>query len=82
MNAPLKTFVVYPFPNITDLNNDAVNLTVFIKDSNPKSLPGFINLHTINNSLTIYSTNMTEVMIYNLIANISDPYGGSNEYPF
>ena len=78
MNAPLKTFVVYPFPNITDLNNHAVNLTVFIKDSNPKSLPGFINLHTINNSLTIYSTNMTEVKVYNLIAKITDSNGGSN----
>jgi hypothetical protein len=78
--APLKSFVVYPFPNITDLNNDTVNLNVFIKDSNPKYLPGFINLYTTNNSLTIYSTNMTEVMIYNLTANISDPYGGSNEY--
>jgi len=74
----LKTFQVYLFPNITDLNNHNVNLSVFIKDSNPKSLPGFINLFTINNSLTIYSTKMTEVMTYNLIANISDPHGGSN----
>ena len=82
MNAPLKSFVVYPFSTITDLNCDAVTLTVFIKDSNPKTLPGFINLVSANNSLTIYCTNMTEVKTYNLIANITDPNGGSNEYPF
>jgi hypothetical protein len=64
------------------LNNDAVTLTVFIKDSNPKSLPGFINLVSANNSLTIYCTNIIEVMTYNLIANIADPNGGRNEYPF
>jgi hypothetical protein len=64
------------------LNNDAVTLTVFIKDSNPKYLPGFINIVSVNNSLTIYCNNMTEVKTYNLIANISDPNGGSNEYPF
>jgi hypothetical protein len=82
VHAPLKSFFVYQFPTITDLNNDAVTLTVFIKDSNPKSLPGFINLVSANNSLTIYCTNMIEVMTYNLIANIADPNGGSNEYPF
>ena len=82
MIAPLKSFQVYSFPNITDLNNDTVNLTVFIKDSNPKYLPGFINVYTSNNSLTINSNNMTEVKTYDLIANISDPYGGSNEYQF
>jgi hypothetical protein len=64
------------------LNGDAVTLTVFIKDSIPKSLPGFINLFSANNSLTIYCTNMIEVNTYNLIASITDPNGGSNEYPF
>ena len=57
-------------------------MTVFIKDSNPKYLPGFINVYTTNNSLTINSNNMTEVKTYDLIANISDPHGGSNEYQF
>jgi len=61
------------------LNNDLVTLTVFIKDS---SLPGFINLVSANNTLIIYCTNMIEVKTYNLIAKISDPNGGSNEYPF
>jgi hypothetical protein len=64
------------------LNNDVVTLIVFLKDSNPKSLPGFINLVPANNSLTIYSRDMIEVKTYYLIANIADPNGGSNEYPF